>query len=155
MGVTAGRIAAIAAALAANCGAAWASGGLDCTADDAKAAFTLHGGVTHGMGGPLFAFEGNLEIKDKAIAEDLRRTAFAREHVAQYWFDGDDLRLGLYREREAEKPFGSVELIVKTRTSDEEGSTSGAYEITVFDGVVDGAGGKETKFSGEVECFTE
>lgn len=149
------RILAGAVLLFAGCGTALASGGLDCMADDPKVAFMLHGGVTRGMGGPLFQFEGNLEIKDKTVAEDLRKLTFAREHVAQYWFDADDLRLGIYREREGDKVFGSVELVVKTVRGHDEGSMTGTYELSVFDGVADGADPKETKFSGGVGCFTE
>lgn len=134
---------------------AHASGGLDCEADDAKVAFAVHGGVTRGMGGPLFQFNGELTIKDQAVAEDLRKIAFEREHVAQYWFDGDELKLDIYREREGDKPFGSVELIVRTTSAGDEGGFEGRYELVVYDGTGEGAEAKEARYDGKVSCGTE
>ena len=43
------------------CQPAFASGGIHCTADGDGVTFEVGGGVTHGMGGPLFSFEGELE----------------------------------------------------------------------------------------------
>lgn len=117
-----------------GCQPAFASGGLHCTGDGG-ATFEVNGGVTRGMGGPLFSFEGVLEIADKNIAPDLSRTTFERDHVAQYWLDGQDLRLVLYREREGDKPHGYVELTITTKAhaGDEEGSYDGGYALSIFD----------------------
>lgn len=143
-------------ALLLSCTAASASGGLDCDADDARASFTLHGGVTRGMGGGMFDFRGELEIKDKAISEDLRKTAFERQHVAQYWFDAEDLRLDIYREREGDKAHGYVELIVMTKVGADAIAFEGTYELIVFDTAnAEGSEGKETKITGKTSCFTE
>jgi hypothetical protein len=148
------RILSAAAGLLLACGSASASGGLDCGADDAKASISLHGGVTRGMGGPLFQFEGRLEIKDMSIAEDLRLTTFAKAHVAQYWLDADELRIRLYREREGEAAHGSVELVIKTRSAGDEIGFDGGYELIVYD--MQGAPeGKETRFKGDIGCSVE
>lgn len=138
-----------------SAGAACASGGLDCSAEDAKVAFTAHGGVTRGMGGPLFQFEGVVEIKDKSVADDLRKTVFQMPHVAQYWFDAEDLRLDLYREREGDKAHGYVELVIRTKVAGDEGGFEGSYELSVYDGGGDSAEAKEAKFEGKVSCLTE
>jgi hypothetical protein len=141
------------------CQPAFASGGLHCSADADGVTLEVNGGVTHGMGGPLFSFEGMLEIADKAIAADLAKTAFAREHVAQYWLDGEDLRLLLYREREGDKPHGYVELTIETKAragDDGEGSYDGRYKLTVFDATEDNGGeGVTVEREGEVECSAE
>jgi hypothetical protein len=122
--------------VALACQPAFASGGLHCSADADGVTFEVSGGVTRGMGSPLFSFEGVVEIADKAIAADLAKTAFSRKHVAQYWLDGEDLRLVLYREREGDKPHGYVELTVTTKVragDDGEGFYDGRYALSVFD----------------------
>jgi len=138
---------------------AFASGGINCSADAGGVTFDVGGDVTHGMGGPLFSFEGTVEIADKAVAADLGKTAFAREHVAQYWLDGEELRLLLYREREGDKPHGYVELTIltKARPGDEgEGFYDGRYELTVFDMTDENGGeGVTAKRDGEVACSAE
>ena len=141
------------------CQPAFASGGVHCSADAAGVTFEVGGGASRGMGAALFSFEGKLEIADKAIAADLGRTIFAREHVAQYWLDGEDLRLLVYREREGDKPHGYVELtiVTKARAGDEdEGMYDGGYTLSVFDMAGENAGeGITTTHEGEVECFVE
>lgn len=133
------------------CQPAFASGGLQCSADAE--------GVTRGMGGPLFSFEGTLEIAEMGMAVDLAETGFAREHVAQYWLDGEDLRLVLYREREGDKAHGHVELTIETGArggDDGEGFYDGRYELTVFDATDDNGGeGVTVRREGEVVCSAE
>lgn len=132
-----------------------ASGGLDCSAKDKKVEFNLHAGVTRGMGSPIFAFESTVEIQDHSIAEDLRKISLTREDVAQYWLDGKDLRLLLYRERTGDKPHGYVELVIYTESAGDEIGYDGTYELMVYDGVGDNAEAKEAKFKGKVGCSVE
>ena len=135
-------------------GSAFASGGISCMGDDEKAKFEVGGGVTHGMGGPLFNFEGTIEILDKSVADDLRKISVTREHVAQYWLDGQDLRLVIYRER-AEGDHGYVELTIRTQVS-EEGVYGGQYELEVYEtrGVT-GPEGKTIEIKSTTSCFVE
>jgi hypothetical protein len=141
------------------CQPAFASGGLHCSTDADGVTFEVGGGVTRGMGGPLFSFEGTLEIADKAVATDPGRTEFAREHVAQYWLDGEDLRLLLYREREGDKPHGYVELTITTKArpgDDGEGMYDGRYALSVFDTTEENGGeGVTVSREGAVECSAE
>ncbi|MCC2687925.1 MAG: hypothetical protein K0S21_728 [Rhizobiaceae bacterium] len=135
-----------------------ASGAIGCGAEDHAASFDLAAGVTHGMGAPTFNFRGDLEILDETVAEDLRRLSFEDRHLAQYWLDGDELRLLVFREREAEAQYGSVELTIRTKARGEEdaGSYEGAYEIEVYDLGESGHGeGKTLILTGEVSCFAE
>ena len=138
---------------------AFASGGVHCSADADGVAFDVEGGVSRGMGAALFSFEGKLEIADMPVASDLARMAFAREHVAQYWLDGEDLRLLLYREREGDKPHGHVELTIETKTppgGDGEGTYEGEYRLAVYDLGQQATGEGETAtFAGKVSCFAE
>jgi hypothetical protein len=134
---------------------AFASGGISCEAEDGAAKIAVESGVTRGMGSPVFNFRGSAVISDKAIAEDLRTTAFTDDHLAQYWLDGEDLRLVLYREREGDKPHGYVEITVLTKADGDEGGYAGTYELTAYDGTGDDPEGKTVKLEGKIGCFVE
>lgn len=139
--------------------AAFASGGVSCSADDGGVTFELGGGVSRGMGAALFSFGGTLQIAGKDIAADLGKMEFAREHIAQYWLDGEELRLVLYREREGDKPHGYAELTIRTKAragDDGEGVYDGQYQAVVYDADQgDNGEGKTVTFAGKVSCFAE
>ena len=141
------------------CQPAFASGGIHCSAEAEGVSFDVGGGVTHGMGGPLFSFEGEIAVVADGVASDLGKTSFAREHVAQYWLDGEDLRLLLYREREGDKPHGYVELTIGTKArggDDGEGFYDGRYDLIVFDMTNENGGeGVMVKREGDVVCSAE
>ena len=143
-------------ALAAMVVPASASGGLSCSLEDQSVRIAIESGVTRGMGGPVFNFRGTLEILDKAVPEDLRRTEFDGRHLPQYWLSERALQLHLYREREGDKPHGYVNLVIETQAGDDEGLYGGSYRLTVFDttGVTTGEAGI-TELSGEISCFVE
>lgn len=147
----------IVALLLVSAAEAAASGRLGCEAADTGAKFGLAAGVTHGMGDPTFDFRGELEILDPNVAEDLRHSSFEDRHLAQYWLDGEDMRLLAFREREGEMQYGSVQLTVRTKALGEpdEGAFGGTYEIEVYD-LGDGSGeGRTLTLTGEVTCFAE
>lgn len=147
---------AAAAIFALAASPSFASGGLSCTGDDDKVKFQIESGVTSGMGGPVFNFRGTVEILDTSVAEDLRRLEFAREHLPQYWLDNKRLSLHLYRERDADKPHGYVDLVIETQPGDDEGLYGGQYEISVFDTVDEATVEPRTyQASGTVSCFVE
>lgn len=136
-------------------GPAGASGGLSCGAKDEAVNLTIESGVTRGMGSPVFNFRGEIEISNKAISQDLRKMSFERDHLAQYWLDGEELRMVVYREREGDKPHGYVEVTVRTKSGD-EGDYIGQYSVTVFD-MTDATGGdgKTYNFTGRATCLVE
>jgi hypothetical protein len=144
--------------MAFGCQPASASGAVQCSADANGVTFEVGGGVSRGMGAALFSFEGRLEVADKAIAADLARTTFTRDHVAQYWLDGEDLRLLIYREREGDKPHGYVELTLGTKArpgDDGEGMYDGRYMLRIFDMTDENGEGITVSREGGVECFVE
>ncbi len=132
-----------------------ASGGLHCTADDKAVAFEVEGGVTHGMGGPLFSFRAEVDIRNPTVAGDLRKTSFAKDNVAQYWLDGEELKLLLYRERDGDKAHGYVQLLIETKAGGDDGSYDGRYALSVFDTEGEAAEGTTLDMAGDVVCSAE
>lgn len=134
---------------------AFASGGLWCEADDAKVKLSIDSGITRGMGNPLFNFRGALEIKDKAVAEDLRTSAFEIGNLTQHWLDGKEMKLQLFRERGGDGPVGEIDLLIETRMVD-EGSYEGTYSVRVSDMTGDTSGeGKVSEYNGKASCSAE
>ena len=62
--------------------------------EDANVTFQVDGGLTRGMGNPLFNFRGELEILDKTVAEDLRKAKLGISNLTQHWLDADELQAG-------------------------------------------------------------
>jgi hypothetical protein len=134
---------------------AWASGGMSCSNEGGDATVEINAGITRGMGGPVFSLTGLAEVSSTEVAEDLRKTSFEREHMAQYWLDGEEFRMLLYRERPAEKEHGYVELELRAKgIPDEEGFYSGTYVLKTWDGTGSGEP-KEKKFEGKIACSGE
>jgi len=134
---------------------ALASGGLSCEAKGKGAKITVESGVTHGMGGPVFNFRGSSEFASKKVEADLGKLAYTDEHLAQYWLDGKELRLLLYRERDGDKPHGYVEITIRTKAG-EEGTYAGNYELTAFDTTgTDGGDARRLDLKGKISCFVE
>ncbi len=132
---------------------ALASGGLSCEAKGRQASFEVQSGITRGMGSPLFSFRGSIRIAGKQVAADLRTLSFRQENVAQYWLDGRELRLVLYREREGSNPHGYVQVTLLARATGGEGEFKGSYSLTAFDTTGDRE--RTQKAEGRVTCFVE
>jgi hypothetical protein len=146
----------LAGLLVTSAGPAFASGGLSCETEGAPAKIEIRSGVTRGMGDPVFDFRASAEISDNSVAEDLRKTDFEGAHLPQYWMDGQDLRLVLYREREGDMPHGYIQITIRAQASGDEGTFAGSYELTAFDmtGATDGEG-KTVDLEGSISCFVE
>lgn len=136
-------------------GAAFATGGLWCTADDAAAKFQVDAGITTGMGSPTFNFRGNLEILGRPAGDSLRKTVFEDSNLTQYWLDAKELRLNIYREHDAAPTYNSVELTILTKASD-EGVYDGRYTLAIYDAAADTEkDGKPVEVTGKVSCGAE
>ena len=133
-----------------------ASGGLACNAGEKAIAFSVEGGVSHGMAGSLFNLSGDLRVSHASVAQHMRQTTFALQHVAQYWLDGRELRLTLYREGGEGEPHGFVRVDVRTgaQGDPEDGAYAGRFFVTLLD-----ANGRsdpgEFRAEGRIECFVE
>lgn len=136
-------------------GSAFATGGIWCSAEDAAVTFRVEAGVTRGMGGPTFNFRGDLEILGRPIGDDLRKTVFDGSNLTQYWLDGKELRLLVYREHEVANTYSSVELTIMTKAS-EEGTYDGHYSLAIYEGTADtGGDGMPAALTGKVSCGAE
>lgn len=143
------------ATLLLSAGSALASGGIWCSAEDAGAIFQVEAGVTRGMGGPTFNFRGDLEILGRPADDSLRKTVFEDSNLTQYWLDGEELRLNIYREHEVAEHINSVELTILTKTSD-EGVYDGRYTLAIYDAAADtDQDGKPVEVKGKVSCGAE
>lgn len=148
-------VAAIAGLFACATSAA-ASGGIWCDLENKSIKLSIEAGVTHGMGAPFFNFRGTLELLDKSVAADLRKLELGDRNLAQYWLDGKELKLGIYSERDNDKPHGYVDLVIETEAGDEEGGYAGSYTVDVFDTQNDtSAEGKRWTFNGKIDCGAE
>ena len=143
------------ATLLTSASAAFASGGIWCDVDDPAVTFDVGAGVTRGMGGPTFNFRGDLEILGRPEGDSLRKTVFEDSNLTQYWLDGKELRLNIYREHEVANAFNSVELTILTKTTD-EGVYDGQYTLAVYDNAADvEKDGKPVELTGKVSCGAE
>lgn len=143
------------AMLLSSASAAFASGGIWCNVDDKAVMFDVGAGVTRGMGGPTFNFRGDLEIKARPVGDDLRKTVFEDSNLTQYWLDGKELRLNIYREHQLADTYNYVELTILTKTSD-EGVYDGQYTLAVYDKSADtDKDGKTVELTGKVSCGAE
>lgn len=134
--------------------AALASGGLSCSQAEGPHSVEINAAVTRGMGSPVYDLTGSTEAADGTVPADLAKTEFRREHLAQYWFDGEEIRLVLYRERGADAPHGYAELTIRAKAGEED-MFSGTWELGIFDGTGDQPEGKSWKFGGKVTCTAE
>ena len=143
---------AVSAAAIVWCGTAHATGGFSCSVADKVMSLDIQAGVTRGMGSPVFSLQGAMHLADETLADDLRDMRFEREHLAQYWLDGEELRFVLYRERGEEKPHGEVQLTVAARAG-ADGTYTGTYELKGSDMT----GGRQQDFgaTGSIECTVE
>ncbi|PDQ20366.1 hypothetical protein CN311_14460 [Mesorhizobium sanjuanii] len=141
--------------LLSSVGTAFASGGIWCSADDTAVEFQVEAGVTRGMGGPTFNFRGDLEIKARPAGDSLRKAVFEDSNLAQYWLDGKELRLNIYREHQLADTYNHVELTILTKTSD-EGVYDGQYTLAIYDAAADAdKDGKPVELKGKVSCGAE
>jgi hypothetical protein len=132
-----------------------ASGGLWCDADDASVRLKIESGATRGQGNPLFNFRGELEIKDAAVAADLRGSSFDESNLTQHWTDAHQLNLQLYRQRAEDKELGEINLVIETK-SVEEATYEGTYTVDIFDMAGDASdAGKTLSLTGKVSCGAE
>jgi N-acyl-D-aspartate/D-glutamate deacylase len=132
---------------------ALATGGFSCTVDDANLKFEAQSALGAGMGAPILNLEAKGEIKMQGVAADLAQLDFSK-HLVHSWMAYPDTRLHFYREREANKAHGYVELVIAAVSADDTGEAKGTYDLTVFE-AAGASSGEPLKATGVVSCFVE
>lgn len=127
-----------------------ATGGFDCVIDDGNMTLSISAPVSRGMGGVILSYEATAEITAEIVPEALRKPDLSAGLV-HHWLDYPDLWLAFYAETQGDAPFASMDIILKATGTDEEGSYSGDYTLSVFDGET----GEVTELTGKVACTGE
>ena len=143
----------IIALLMANTRISAATGGFWCQAEDKSLRFTVHAGLSHGIGGGFLRFSGDLEIRLSGIPDDFRKLHFDETAVSQWWLDDKDFKLRLYRERET-GPSGYVVLVILTKAIS-EGDYHGEYGLSVYSMQFTDAAGKNWEERGGMACLID
>lgn len=150
--------------LAGAVSTAAATGELECSIKDESVRFSIHAGLTRGMGSPTFDLKGELKFLGGTVADNYRVIHFGNLDRPQYWLDSKELRLLLYWEREGTTPFASVALEIRTEPlggSDDTGPYEGRYKLSGYNLLgdslkgADGPNGKLTTLEGSVTCSVE
>lgn len=133
---------------------AWATGNLGCSVDDAAMELNIESVISYGFGEPIVSLRGEIKLKDKAALEHFGTIEFNRNQVSQYWLEGSDLRLYIYRDLEVKSVSGSLDLVIKTLSVDDEGGFEGRYRLEVsYRGDADTGESQKIEKEGPITCF--
>ncbi len=128
---------------------AYASGGAWCDVDDGAVTLSVHAALTRGSGA-VFDFEGKVGLKGTNASGEWANTAFVKDDLAQFWFDGTELRFLLYKENTGE-PFSDLTVEIRASSREEEDSYAGTYSVRIYR-----ADTAETvDLAGEITCSAE
>lgn len=137
------------ALLVLSAGRVFASGGAWCDVDDDKVELGIQAALTRASGAP-FSVEGKLVLRDAGAPALWKETAFSQPDLAQFWFDGAELRLLLYKENDGE-PFSNLKVEIRATAGDDEESYDGTYAVSVY-GADDG---ESYELEGSATCSAE
>lgn len=133
--------------------AAFASGGLNCEADDETLKLTVDIGVSRGMGGAFFTTKASAEVKAEGTPGDLQKLNLD-DALVHHWLDGQSLKLLFYRETAADRPHAYAEITVEAVPA-EEGAYAGGYTLTLFKAEAAEDEENPVRFNGKIGCFVE
>jgi len=140
----------------AHAAPAQASGAFSCEAADKAVKFSTSAGLSRG-GGMFLNMSAQLQIRDGAVPQDLRKLELAGEDITQRWLHGRELKLRFYRERDNKLPHGYVDLLIEARESKEDESKyRGSYRLSIYSLKTEqDSDGQRTTLRGKVDCFVE
>ncbi|QUR65783.1 hypothetical protein [Mycobacterium spongiae] len=127
-----------------------ATGGFDCRIDDNNLELDFTG--SYGRSIPsIHTVSGEFQSKDARTSKSLREFRLRSSDLLQQWWQGNDLKLLIYRETQGENPFASVELIIETsQLPSDDSRYAGNYTLTMWPPVDGGA--DPGVVEGEVGC---
>jgi hypothetical protein len=138
--------------LAAAVVPAQASGGLWCDATDSNIKLEVRSGVTRGMGGPFFDFQGGVEVMARGIAPAFHKLDL-RDKLTHSWLDGDEAKLEFYHEVDGAESVDQFSLIIETEAlPDTDGEYAGTYKMTSSGPPSPGSDQGHLELTGIVTC---
>lgn len=135
-------------------GGAQATGGFSCEATDNTLEFDVSAAMSHGMGAAFLQPKGQLTVKVAKMPDDMKNFDLSQALV-HHWIYDANLKLHYYMERQGDKPFANVELIVEAKVDGDAGEAKGDYTLLIF-GVDPATNDSNTQtFKGQASCFVE
>jgi len=132
---------------------AHASRTLHCSIVDKSLTLVMEGTISDNAGEGLVSVRGDLKPLIPALSSGFGPFVLERALVTQFWFNGEELKLRLYRETKGE-PQETLDLLFETRQEKRDRTAySGLYQGKVSSfGAATGPAAKETAFKGRVDC---
>jgi hypothetical protein len=131
-----------------------ATGGFSCAVEDEALSFSAESALGRGMGSPIINLSASLGVKLKQASTDFAKLDL-NDALVHSWMAGPDLNLHFYKEREASKPHGFVELIIKTSKSEDDLTSAGTYTLSVYDMPAEGGDARTLEATGKIACSVE
>jgi hypothetical protein len=132
---------------------AWATGNLECEADDRMMEFFASSSVSYGETKPITNFKARLQFKRKDMPETARILELDGSHLVHHWIDDRDVKLLFHREKIEDM---SVEVTLRVETRRKPGDElrgTGHYEMTLsFPAREGGSQPRIVKHRGQVRC---
>lgn len=128
---------------------AWATGGFSCEVNDKSLTLEVSAALSRGMGSVILSPSGRLALKSEKLPADMRNFDLAQAMV-HHWMAHPSLMLHYYVERQSDKPFASVELIIDTKASGDDETTKGSYLVNIYSVDPTTSEGKTQELKGRV-----
>ncbi len=129
-----------------------ASGGLWCDAADSSIKLEVRSGVTRGMGGPFFDFQGGIEVLAPGIVPAFRKLDL-KDKLIHSWLDGDEAKLEFYHEADAGDRVDQFSLVIETEAlPDTDGEYAGTYRIVAYGPPAAGTEEGRLELTGKATC---
>lgn len=141
------RLLLLLVSLAALSSPAFATGGFSCSVKDDNLTLDAEAGFSYSIGGGLLNFRGEFALPKDLAPQGLERVTLAPSHLAHDWLYDGELRLLLHAETQGDLPFGSVDIIVRTKMGEDETTYDGDYKM-----ILHRAEGEGIERTGTVSC---
>lgn len=133
---------------------AFATGGFYCAVENSDVVLEISATTPRGFGAQLIEPTAiKLVQKSNSIPSELRSVDFELKNIAQYWNEGDELRLLAYKENDSLNYYNDVQVLLKTKWSKKEGKYVGTYKVTLNANLTDKPVNKV--LSGKIACDAE
>ena len=135
---------------------AHATGGFNCSIDDAKLSFETSAALGMSLGSPILNLQAVAKTKIEGTPADMAELDL-KSSLVHSWMTHPELDLHFYWEREGDKPHATYNLVIKTRDMGDELTSDGKYELEIFytEPPAPANEGAYLKAKGKVHCEVE